>query len=200
MPILLWFLLLPILEIVGFIQVGDWIGAGPTIGLLLLSAVIGVLLIRHRGLASLSRVQGAALQGDAALSGLLDGVCVVIAGILLIIPGFLSDLLALVLLIPPLRRLMGRWLVGRLAAGNAFQVFGSAGFSQTPGGFQPGSGSGSGAGSGPAGPSFQAQPGVIDGDYQDVSDQTPNAAPGTPRLSDSQWANQPPDRRPNGRD
>lgn len=196
MPILLWFLLLPILEIVGFIQVGDWIGAGPTIGLLLLSAVIGVLLIRHRGLSSLTRVQGAALQGDAALSGLLDGVCVVIAGILLIIPGFLSDLLALVLLIPPLRRVMGRWLVGRLAAGNAFQVFGSARFSQTSDGFQ----TGSGAGSGPAGPSFQAQPGVIDGDYQDVSDQTPNAAPGTPRLSESQWGNQPPDRRPNSRD
>jgi UPF0716 protein FxsA len=196
MPILLWFLLLPILEIVGFIQVGDWIGAGPTIGLLLLSAVIGVLLIRHRGLASLSRVQGAALQGDAALSGLLDGVCVVIAGVLLIIPGFLSDLLALVLLIPPLRRVMGRWLVGRLAAGNAFQVFGSAGFSQTGGGFQ----TRTGAGSGPTGPSFQAQPGVIDGDYQDVSDQTPNAAPGTPRLSDSQWGNQRPDGRSNSRD
>ncbi len=196
MPILLWFLLLPILEIVGFIQVGDWIGAVPTIGLLLLSAVIGVLLIRHRGLASLTRVQGTALQGDAALSGLLDGVCVVIAGILLIIPGFLSDLLALLLLIPPLRRVMGRWLVGRLAAGNAFQVFGSASFSQTASGFQPGSG----AGSGPAGPSFQAQPGVIDADYQDVSDQTPNAAPGTPRLSESQWGNQPPDRRPNSRD
>jgi UPF0716 protein FxsA len=196
MPILLWFLLLPILEIVGFIQVGDWIGAGPTIGLLLLAAVIGVLLIRHRGLASLSRVQGAALQGDAALNGLLDGVCVVIAGVLLIIPGFLSDLLALVLLIPPLRRVMGRWLVGRLAAGNAFQVFGSAGFSQTGGGFQ----TRTGAGSGPTGPSFQAQPGVIDGDYQDVSDQTPNAAPGTPRLSDSQWGNQRPDGRSNSRD
>ncbi|WP_298377865.1 FxsA family protein [Azospirillum sp.] len=191
MPILLWFLLLPILEIVGFIQVGDWIGAGPTIGLLLLSAVIGVLLIRHRGLASLSRVQGAALQGDAALSGLLDGVCVVIAGILLIIPGFLSDLVALVLLIPPLRRGMGRWLVGRLAAGNAFQVFGSTRFSQTPGGFSPGSG----AGSGPAGQPFRAQPGVIDGDFQEISDPTPGDAPGTPRLSDSQWGNQRPDRR-----
>ncbi len=191
MPILLWFLLLPILEIVGFIQVGDWIGAGPTIGLLLLSAVIGVLLIRHRGLASLSRVQGAALQGDAALSGLLDGVCVVIAGILLIIPGFLSDLLALVLLIPPLRRVMGRWLVGRLAAGNAFQVFGSTGFSQTPGGFPPRSG----AGSGPAGQPFRAQPGVIDGDFQEISDPTPGDVPGTPRLSDSQWGNQRPDRR-----
>jgi UPF0716 protein FxsA len=193
MPILLWFLLLPILEIVGFIQVGDWIGAGPTIGLLLLSAVIGVLLIRHRGLASLSRVQGAALQGDGALNGLLDGVCVVFAGILLIIPGFLSDLLALVLLIPPLRRGMGRWLVGRLAAGNAFQVFGSTGFSRTPGGFQTGSGSGDGAG--PAGPSFQARPGVIDGDFQEISDPTANTAPDTPRLSDSQWGNQRPDSR-----
>lgn len=196
MPILLWFLLLPILEIIGFIQVGDWIGAGPTIGLLVLSAVIGVLLIRHRGLTSLSRLQGGALGADAALGGVLDSVCVVLAGILLIVPGFLSDLVALVLLVPPLRRGLGRWLIGRLAAGNAFRFVNAGGFAHQGGFARPEEQTRPHAPRPGAPPYGAADPGVIDGEFVTLSDPPPPSAPGTPRLSDSQWGKT----RPDGRD
>lgn len=184
---LLLILLLPILEIVGFIQVGDWIGAGPTIGLLLLSAMLGVFLVRHRGLASLTRAQTAAAQGEAPIGAVLDGFCEVVAGILLIIPGFVTDLLGLLLLIRPLRRGIGRWLLARMSGGAAFQVFGGSGFGRS--GF-----GGPGPGSGPSGRPFPPQPGVIDGDFREVPDDAPAEPDGTRHLSDSQWGNRSPDR------
>ncbi|MBP2229830.1 UPF0716 protein FxsA [Azospirillum agricola] len=198
---LLLILLLPILEIVGFIQVGDWIGAGPTIGLLVLSALLGIFLIRHRGLTALTRAQAAAARGEAPIGTVLDGFCEVAAGILLLIPGFLTDLLGLALLIRPLRRGAGRWLLARMMAGQSrFQVFGGAGSGARSGcpagGFGAGSASGAGAGfgaDGHRGGPFQPQPGVIDGDYRDVSEDAPAEAEGTRRLSESQWGKAPPD-------
>ncbi|MBP2300376.1 FxsA family protein [Azospirillum picis] len=217
---LLLILLLPILEIVGFIQVGDWIGAGPTIGLLALSAVVGVFLVRHQGLASLTRAQAAAARGEAPIGTVLDGFCAVLAGILLIIPGFLTDLLGLALLVPALRRGIGRWLLGRLGGGLQVFTAGNPGFGR-PNGFGRGMSGGMGgagtadggafgAGGGPrGGDPFRAQPGVIDGDYQDVTPENgrddgpvngrenggrrPDGE--APRLSDSQWGKPSPDER-----
>ncbi|MCG5241916.1 FxsA family protein [Azospirillum doebereinerae] len=186
---LLLILLLPILEIVGFIQVGDWIGAGPTIGLLLLSAVVGVFLVRHRGLAALTRAQTATAGGQAPIGAVLDGFCEVIAGILLIVPGFLSDLVAIALLIRPLRRGLGRWLLARMVGKGAFPMFGGPGFGH------PAAGSGPGFGGGPRpGQPFPPPPGVIDGDYRDVSEDPAADPADTRRLEDSQWGN----RRPGG--
>jgi len=200
---LLLILLLPILEIVGFIQVGDWIGAGPTIGLLILSAMVGIFLVRHRGLASLTRAQTATARGEAPIGAVLDGFCEVIAGILLIIPGFLSDLVALALLIRPLRRGMGRWLLARMAGKAMFQMPGGAGFGagfhHPAAGSGPGSAPGSGSAFDPgfgagqrAGQPFPPRPGVIDGDYRDVSEEPPADPADTRRLEDSQWGNRPP--------
>ncbi len=212
---LLLILLLPILEIVGFIQVGDWLGAGPTIGLLALSAVVGVLLVRHQGLASLTRAQAAAARGEAPIGTVLDGFCAVLAGILLIIPGFLTDLLGLALLIRPLRRGIGRWLLGRLGAGLPVFTAGQAGFGGQGGGQGGGRGFGADDPRNPtpntAGDPFRPAPGVIDGDYRDVTaedgrrdadapaDAPNHARPDTggdaPRLTDSQWGKPRPDDR-----
>jgi len=194
---LLLILLLPILEIVGFIQVGDWIGAGPTIGLLALSAVVGVLLVRHQGLGSLSKAQAAAARGEAPIGTVLDGFCAVLAGVLLIIPGFLTDILGILLLIRPLRRGIGRWLFSRIGAGMpVFTTTGRGGFGA--GGFGPGFGAGAGgptSGDDPFRPA-PGVPGVIDGDFRDV---TPEDRSGedrdAPRLTDSQWGKQRPDER-----
>lgn len=205
---LLLILLLPILEIVGFIQVGDWIGAGPTIGLLALSAVVGVLLVRHRGLASLTRAQAAAARGEAPIGTVLDGFCAVLAGILLIIPGFLTDILGLVLLVGPLRRGIGRWLLGRIGAGMPVFTMGGTGMGGTGG--RPGFGAGGfgEAGFGADGPRhdprraddpFRPAPGVIDADYRDVTpgdgDGDGKADGDAPRLTDSQWGKHRPDER-----
>lgn len=210
---LLLILLLPILEIVGFIQVGDWIGAGPTIGLLALSAVVGVLLVRHQGLASLTRAQAAAARGEAPIGTVLDGFCAVLAGILLIIPGFLTDILGIVLLIGPLRRGIGRWLLGRIGAG--MPVFtttaGRPGFGAGAGNFGTGGFGGPGFGADgprPADDPFRPAPGVpgvIDGDYRDVTPGEGKTGEGktgdesddrdAPRLTDSQWGKHRPDER-----
>lgn len=199
---LLLILLLPILEIVGFIQVGDWIGAGPTIGLLALSAVVGVLLVRHRGLSSLTRAQAAAARGEAPIGTVLDGFCAVLAGILLIIPGFLTDILGLALLIGPLRRGIGRWLLGRIGTG--MPVFttmggtGAGGRAGFGGGFgEPGFGAGDAR---RADDPFRPAPGVIDADYRDVTPGEGGAGDGkedadAPRLTDSQWGKHRPDER-----
>ncbi|ALG70305.1 exlusion protein FxsA [Azospirillum thiophilum] len=216
---LLLILLLPILEIVGFIQVGDWLGAGPTIGLLALSVVVGVLLVRHQGLASLTRAQAAAARGEAPIGTVLDGFCAVLAGILLIIPGFLTDLLGLALLIRPLRRGIGRWLLRRLGAGlpvfTAGQTgFGSGGFGgAAPGGFGADDPRHATRNTAPntAGDPFRPPPSVIDGDYRDVTtedgrrdagaptnapaDARPDTDRDAPRLTDSQWGKPRPDER-----
>lgn len=211
---LLLILLLPILEIVGFIQVGDWIGAGPTIGLLALSAVVGVLLVRHQGLASLSKAQAAAARGEAPIGTVLDGFCAVLAGVLLIIPGFLTDILGILLLIRPLRRGIGRWLFSRIGAGMpVFTTTGRGGFGA--GGFGPGFGGAAGgptsgdqgfgsAEFGTGGPRrgddpfrpTPGVPGVIDGDFRDVTQEDRTGEDrDAPRLTDSQWGRQRPDER-----
>ncbi|AWU94876.1 FxsA family protein [Azospirillum ramasamyi] len=211
---LLLILILPILEIVGFIQVGDWIGAGPTIGLLILSAVVGVILVRHRGLAALTRAQAAAARGETPIGTVLDGFCEVLAGILLIIPGFLTDILGLLLLIRPLRRGMGRWFLRRAGAGMSVFTMGGTtadgrhGFGH--GGFgQPGFGSGDAR---RADDPFRPAPGVIDVDYRDVTPGEDGTGDGkddgkdagkdhgkddadAPRLTDSQWGKNRPDER-----
>ncbi|BAI73526.1 fxsA cytoplasmic membrane protein [Azospirillum sp. B510] len=196
---LLLILLLPILEIVGFIQVGDWIGAGPTIGLLILSAVVGTLLVRHQGLAALTRAQAAAARGEAPIGTVLDGFCAVLAGILLIIPGFLTDILGIILLIRPLRRGIGRWLFGRLGAGIPV-------FTTTAGGVGGAGGQGFGGqgfgtadfgteASRRADDPFRPAPGVIDGDYRDVTPAEKTDGGEAPRLTDSQWGKHRPDER-----
>ena len=100
-PILL---LVPIGEIATFIWVGSRIGAGLTVLLVLLSAAIGFWLVRWQGLATAARVQATITRGESPAVGMLEGLALLAAGILLIIPGFLTDLVAFVLLIPPLRR------------------------------------------------------------------------------------------------
>ena len=217
---LLLILLLPILEIVGFIQVGDWIGAGPTIGLLALSAVVGVLIVRHQGLASLSKAQAAAARGEAPIGTVLDGFCAVLAGVLLIIPGFLTDILGILLLIRPLRRGIGRWLFSRIGAGMpVFTTTGKGGLGGGfgAGGFGPGFGAGAGgptggdqgfgnrdfgsAEFGTGGPRraddpFRSAPGVIDGDFRDVTSEDKSGEDrDAPRLTDSQWGKHRPDER-----
>lgn len=203
---LLLILLLPILEIVGFIQVGDWIGAGPTIGLLALSAAVGMLIVRHQGLASLSKAQAAAARGEAPIGTVLDGFCAVLAGVLLIIPGFLTDILGILLLIRPLRRGIGRWLFSRIGAGMpVFTTTNRGGFGGAAGGDQGfGNRDFGSAEFGTGGPRrgddpfrpTPGVPGVIDGDFRDV---TPEDRSGedrdAPRLTDSQWGKQRPDER-----
>jgi UPF0716 protein FxsA len=102
---------IPSLEIYLFIQVGAQIGALPTILLALAIMALGSFLIRHQGVLTLLRVRDSLQQGRAPAMALLEGVVMLLAGVLFLLPGFFTDLIALLLAIPPLRRALIRtWL------------------------------------------------------------------------------------------
>ena len=99
----LFILLLPLAEIAGFILVGQRIGLFPTLSLILLSAVAGIVLMRVQGFGVLTRLRQSGQQGRAPGKELLDAAMILIAGILLLIPGFLTDIIGLALFLPPVR-------------------------------------------------------------------------------------------------
>jgi UPF0716 protein FxsA len=106
------FLLVPIVEIYLLIQVGHVIGAGWTILLVVLTAVIGVWLLRIQGLSTLMRAQRRMQDNELPAREMLEGVALVVAGAFLLTPGFATDTLGFLLLFPPTRI----WLVGLAAS------------------------------------------------------------------------------------
>ena len=104
LSILFIFLLLPAAEIWLMIEVGGVIGAGWTVLLLALTAVAGVALVRSQGLMALRRIQDMLGRGELPAREMLEGVCLLIAGALLLVPGFITDVLGVFLLVPMLRR------------------------------------------------------------------------------------------------
>ncbi|HUC63432.1 MAG TPA: FxsA family protein [Alphaproteobacteria bacterium] len=102
--ILLAFLTLPFIEIAVFIRVGAAIGVLPTVALTLLSTAAGIALMRHQGLATLARARASAERNEPPVDEMLDGLCILLAGLLLIVPGFVTDALGLLLFIPAVRR------------------------------------------------------------------------------------------------
>ena len=90
-------------EITVMIQVGQWLGVVNTIGLLLLVSVVGAFLVKHQGLGVLRRIQQQRLAGQVPAAPVFDGALILLAGLLLLIPGFVTDAVGLVLLIPPVR-------------------------------------------------------------------------------------------------
>ena len=103
-PLFLIFLLVPLAEIYVLIKVGAVVGALPTVGLVVLTAVIGAFLVRTEGLVTLQRAQLAMGQGELPAMELVDGVIILVAGALLLTPGFVTDAVGFCCLIPPLRR------------------------------------------------------------------------------------------------
>ncbi|MDR2212448.1 MAG: FxsA family protein [Pseudomonadales bacterium] len=114
-------LLAPIAELWFIIVVGSAIGALAAIALLFVAGVAGLALWRGQSLATLTRVQSRLDQGQEAPQELAEGFLLTLGGALLLFPGFLSDILALLLITPPLRQLWARWL---LRKGGAWQVNG----------------------------------------------------------------------------
>ncbi|TGP21900.1 MULTISPECIES: FxsA family protein [unclassified Mesorhizobium] len=110
----LFLLLLPLLEIAGFVIVGREVGALATVGLVLLSTIAGSLLLRHQGFGVMARVRTEMDAGRDPSRQLAHGAMIVLAAILLIIPGFITDIAAILLLLPPVRDLAWRLLKNRI--------------------------------------------------------------------------------------
>ncbi len=113
--VMLAFLVLPLLEIVVLIQVGQAIGVWATLGLLVLAAVAGMMVIRQQGVSMVSRMFDAMSEGRLAVGAIIDSYAQIAAGCLLIVPGFITDALGLALLVPPLRALFFRAMLPGLA-------------------------------------------------------------------------------------
>jgi len=125
---LLLFLLVPLAEIYFLIVVGGWIGAFPTVALVVLTAVLGAALARHQGLATLQRLQQTIGRGEPPALEMLEGALLLIGALLLLTPGFFTDLAGFACLIPATRR----WLA--LKAVKRFMVVPAGGApSRTPG-------------------------------------------------------------------
>ena len=150
--ILLALIGVPLIEIAVFIEVGDRIGLWSTLGLIVATAVAGAALLRHQGLTTVTRARSSLDRGELPVQEMLDGVCLVIAGALLLTPGFVTDAAGAVLLVPAFRRLLQAWAIQRLMAGGNLRS------------------------SGPW-PHGDRDAGVIDGDFSEIIDDA-EALPG----------------------
>ncbi len=122
MVLLLAFIIVPIVEIALLVHVGGLIGTWQTIGLVVLTAVIGTALFRAQGFRVLMRTQDVLAQGGFPAKELFDGICILVAGVLLLTPGFVTDALGLMLLMPGLRVWIGRTLWNLVQRSGHFEM------------------------------------------------------------------------------
>jgi UPF0716 protein FxsA len=115
LPLVLLFIVVPIAELAVIIQVGQAIGVWWTIALLIADSVLGSILMRSQGRAAWRRFNDATRASRVPAREVLDGALVIFGGALLLTPGFITDILGLILLIPPTRALVRRMLARRLA-------------------------------------------------------------------------------------
>jgi len=109
------FLVVPLVELYVLIQVGQAIGALPTVAILLADSLLGAFLMRSQGRAAWQRFLGASRAGRIPAREVVDGALVIFGGALLLTPGFVTDVLGILLLLPPTRALVRRYLVKGVA-------------------------------------------------------------------------------------
>ena len=112
----LGFVIVPIIEIVLFIYVGSWIGIWPTIALVVVSAFVGSWLVSRQGRATWVQLRDDLAQGVVPTVPIVNGAMILVAGALLLTPGFLTDGLGLALLVPSVRDAIRVWGTARLSS------------------------------------------------------------------------------------
>ena len=135
--LLLLFIFVPIIEIGLFIKVGGFLGFWPTIALVLITAFVGASLVRSQGLQTLMNVQSRLQQGELPAQQIVEGVMLAVAGVLLLTPGFMTDALGMLILLPAPRAAIAKYLMSKMvvrSVGGGFQGgFGAqGGFEQDP--------------------------------------------------------------------
>jgi UPF0716 protein FxsA len=115
LPLVLLFVVVPLAELFVIIQVGQAIGVWWTIGILIADSILGSVLMRSQGRSTWRRFNEAVGAGRVPAREVIDGVLVIFGGALLLTPGFLTDILGLVLLLPPTRAVVRAVLLRRFA-------------------------------------------------------------------------------------
>lgn len=121
--LLLIFVVVPLAELYVIIQVGQAIGVVPTLLILLADSVVGSMLLRAQGRSAWRRFTASVAEGRVPTNEALDGVLVIFGGAFLITPGFLTDVVGLLLLIPPTRSLVRRVVLRNVAARMAASAY-----------------------------------------------------------------------------
>jgi UPF0716 protein FxsA len=119
------FIVVPIVELYVIIQIGGMIGVVPTLALLLADALLGSLLLRHQGRGAWRRFNAALAERRFPGREVADGLLIAIGGTLLLTPGFVTDIVGVIFLIPPTRAIVRRLLSGYM--GRRFVVAGVSG-------------------------------------------------------------------------
>jgi UPF0716 protein FxsA len=138
--LLLLFIFVPIIEIGLFIQVGGFLGLWPTIALVLITAFVGASLVRSQGIQTLMSVQGRLQQGEMPAQQIIEGVMLAVAGVLLLTPGFMTDALGMLVLLPAPRAIIAKKMMEKMVVTNmsgGFHAGGQSGFGQSPFGQDP---------------------------------------------------------------
>ena len=118
MWLFLIFVLIPIIEIGLFIEVGGYLGLWPTLAIVVLTAFIGTNLLRRQGLATLRRLQDNLSEGQNPVDPIAHAALILVSGILLVTPGFFTDGAGFALLVPLVRTALIKWGAARILRGN----------------------------------------------------------------------------------
>ncbi len=110
LKLFLAFTIIPVLEIYLLIKLGSFLGALNTVIIVILTGIIGAYLAKLEGLHTMTKVREALNRGEMPAEGMLDALLILVAGIVLLTPGFLTDIAGLLILIPQTRFLFKRWL------------------------------------------------------------------------------------------
>lgn len=151
MWLFLLFVTIPIVEIALFIQVGGWLGLWPTLGIVVLTAMLGTFLVRAQGLMALSQIQSNLRDFRDPTESIAHGAMILASGLLLLTPGFFTDGLGFALLVPPVRLAIFRWIRSRVKV-QSF-VHGQA----------------------QADPRQDVASDIIDGEFEDIDPESPRA-------------------------
>ncbi|MCP3866078.1 MAG: FxsA family protein [Aestuariibacter sp.] len=112
--LLLLFILMPIAEIALLLQVGDMIGGWNTVGLIIVTAFVGAYLVRQEGLSTLQKAQQKMANNEVPGKEMMEGLMLVIAGVLLVTPGFITDIIGFLFVLPFSRQLMAGQLAKQM--------------------------------------------------------------------------------------
>lgn len=112
--LLFFFIAIPITELYLFLTIGKQIGTLPTLAIIVATAVLGAWLTKLQGARAMRRFQAALAEGKLPHEEVIDGVMILIAGVVLLTPGFLTDAIGFALLVPPLRTLLRKRLAKAL--------------------------------------------------------------------------------------
>jgi UPF0716 protein FxsA len=128
----LLFVIIPIIEISVLMHVGAWLGTWPTIGIVIFTAWLGARNVREQGIATMTSVQTKMAQGEMPSDEIVTGLILLVAGVLLVTPGFVTDIFGLSLLVPSVRAALVESVKKHVIVN---QMSASASFSQQSTGF-----------------------------------------------------------------